>query len=70
MNDKFTNHFGYTKIAISLKRKSHLKKNGRPSAIIREAVSEVRKYNVSTAVDRLYGARKSLRGSDADRNKK
>ena len=38
-------------------------------AIIREAVSEINEDNVSTAVDRLYGARQSLQSWNSDRKK-
>ena len=38
--------------------------------IIRETVNTINEDNVSTSVDRLYGARQSLKGWDANRKKK
>ena len=37
--------------------------------IIMETVNKINEDNVSTAVDRLYGARQSLPGWDANRKK-
>ena len=63
----FKNHI---KNAISLKRKHHLKKKrNNKCTIIRETVSKISEDNISTAVDRLYGAKQSLQSWDADRKK-
>ena len=76
LNDSFTNHFGisfqesYQKCYKFEKKMSPEEKMNTKCAIIMEAVSKINEDNVSTAVDRLYGERQSLRGWDSDRKKK
>ena len=75
LNDSFKNHFGisfqesYQKCYKFEKKMTPEEKRNLKCAIIREAVSEINEDNVSTAVDRLYGARQSLQGWDSDRKK-
>ena len=76
LNDSFTYNFGisfqesYQKCYKFEKKPSLEEKRNTKCAIIRETVSKISEDNISTAVDRLYGARQSLQSWDADRKQK
>ena len=76
LNDSITNNFGiafqesYQKCYKFEKKTSPEEKRNTKCAIIRETVSKISGDNISTAVDRLYGARQPLQNWDADRKKK
>ena len=67
MDDNFTKQFG---ISFKESSESSEEKRNTKSKIIKETISKINEDNVSTSVDRLYGARQSLRGWDTDRKKK
>ena len=76
LDDSFTKQFGvsfqesFQKCYNFEKKKSCAEKRSMKRKIIRETVNTINEDNVSTAVDRLYGARQSLKGWDANRKKK
>ena len=73
LDDSFTKQFGvffqesFQKCYNFEKKKSCEEKRSMKRKIIRETVNTI---NVSTAVERLYGTRQSLKGWDANRKKK
>ena len=73
LDNSFTKQFGIS-FNESFQKCYNLEKKKLPEerkqskcAIIKENVSKINKDNMSTAVDRVYGSRQSLRGWDADR---
>ena len=75
LDDCFTEQFGVSfqescqKCNNFEKKKSCEEKRSMKRKIIMETVNKINEDSVSTAVDRLYGARQSLRGWDANRKK-
>ena len=76
LDDSFTKHFGlsfpesFKKCYKLENRRSYEEKRKDKCANIRETVSKLNADHKSTAVDRLYGSRRSLAGWNADRKKK
>ena len=76
MDDSFIKHFNmsiqetFQKCNQLEKKKSSEEKRNDKSSVYREAIKAIKVDNDSNAVDRLYGAKQSLRGWDSDRKKK
>ena len=76
LDDSFTKQFGVSfqescqKCYNFEKKKSCEEKRSMKRKIIMETVNKINEDSVSTSVDRIYGARQSLPGWDAHREKK